>query len=55
MVTIIKKGTSGKEIRIALRKRALKHKGPDLRKYCGCIRLDIDAVLIQKDMRNEWE
>jgi len=55
MVTIIKKGTSREKIRLALKKRHVKTKGPDLEKYCGSIRLQQDPMELQKIWRNEWE
>jgi hypothetical protein len=55
MVTIIKKGTSREKIRAALKKRAVKVKGPDLKKYCGSISLKEDPLMLQKAFRNEWE
>ena len=55
MVTIIKKGTSKEKIQIALNKRPIKIKGPDLKKYCGSISLSEDPLELQKKMRNEWE
>jgi hypothetical protein len=27
----------------------------DIKKFCGTIKLKKDALLIQKDMRHEWE
>ena len=55
MVTIIKKGTSREEILIALKKRTVKIKSPDLKKYCGSISLPDDPLELQKKMRDEWE
>jgi hypothetical protein len=55
MVTIIKKGTSKEKILIALSKRTIKIKGPDLKKYCGSISLQEDPMELQKKMRDEWE
>ena len=55
MVTTIKKGTSREKIRAALKKRILKIKGPDLKKYCGSISLNEDPLILQKVLRNEWE
>jgi glutamine amidotransferase PdxT len=53
MVTIIKKGTSSEKIKIALKKRKLKVKGPDLKKYCGSISLKEDPLEMQKKWRDE--
>ena len=55
MVTTIKKGTSREKIRLALKKRKIKAKGPDLKKYCGSITLKEDPLEMQKSLRNEWE
>ena len=55
MVTTIKKGTSREKIRAALKKRTLKIKGPDLKKYCGSILLNEDPLVVQKVLRDEWD
>ena len=55
MVTTIKKGTSREKIRLALKKRTVKIKGPDLRKYCGSISLQEDPLVLQKTLRDEWD
>jgi len=55
MVTIIKKGTSREKIQLALKKRTVKIKSPDLNKYCGSISLKEDPLKLQKKWRNEWE
>ena len=55
MVTTIKKGTSREKIRLALKKRTVKIKSPDLEKYCGSISLSEDPLELQKKWRNEWE
>ena len=55
MVTTIKKGTSRDKILLALKKREIKIKSPDLKKYCGSITLDEDPLELQKKWRNEWE
>jgi hypothetical protein len=55
MVTIIKRGTSREKIRLALKKRLVKTKGPDLKKYCGSITLQEDPMKLQKSWRDEWE
>ena len=55
MVTTIKKGTSPEKIKLALKKRTVKSKRPDLKKYCGSISLEEDPMEIQKKLRNEWE
>jgi len=53
MVTTIKKGTSPEKILIALKKRQVKIKSPDLKKYCGSISLNEDPIELQKKWRNE--
>ena len=55
MVTIIKKGTSREQILKALKKRQVKVKSPDLKKYCGSISLQEDPLEMQKKWRDEWE
>jgi hypothetical protein len=55
MVTIIEKGLSREKIRLALKKRKVKIKSPDLKKYCGSITLADDPLTLQKKWRNEWE
>ena len=55
MITTIKKGTSVEKIRIALKKRQARIKGPDLKKFCGSISLKEDPLEMQKKWRNEWE
>jgi hypothetical protein len=54
MVLVLKKGASKKEIEnIELK---LKDKvGVDVMKYCGLIKLNIDALTIQKTLRDEWK
>jgi hypothetical protein len=53
MVTIIKKGSPGGKILKVLKKLQVST-GLDAFKYCGVIRMDEDALAIQKKMRNEW-
>jgi hypothetical protein len=53
MVVVLKKGRS-KEILMFLKRKAKSKKGVNTKKYCGTIRLKRDALLIQKDLRNEW-
>ena len=55
MITTIKKGTSREKILTALKKRRVKIKSPDLKKYCGSISLNEDPMELQKKWRNEWE
>lgn len=53
MVTIIKKGLSKKTLRERLSKIKIP-RGLDAYKYCGVITLKKDALIIQKELRNEW-
>jgi hypothetical protein len=53
MVTIIKKGSTQRRINQALKKLRTQ-KGLDAFKFCGSIRLNEDALSIQKKMRDEW-
>ena len=57
MVTVIKYGTNKKNIRLLLEKLS-KHRssnGIDAYKYCGTITLVEEPLVIQKNIRNEWE
>jgi hypothetical protein len=53
MVTVIKKGLPKKVLKDRI-KKMIRIKGLDAHKYCGIITLDKDALLIQKELRNEW-
>jgi hypothetical protein len=53
MVTTIKRGTSREKILKALKRRHVKVKSPDLKKYCGSISLPEDPMEMQKKWRNE--
>ena len=55
MITTIEKGTSNEKNRLALKKRPVKIKSPDLKKYCGSISLQEDPLKMQKKWRDEWE
>ena len=39
----------------AILKKLRKKKGVNTKKYCGTIKLKEDALLIQKQLRDEWE
>lgn len=55
MTTVIKKGSSIRTINKVLAKLLAKQdKGFDAKKFCGALKLKKDALLIQKDLRNEW-
>jgi hypothetical protein len=53
MVLILKKGAS-KQKMTAIMKKLQKKKGVDTKKYCGSVKLKEDALLIQKQLRDEW-
>lgn len=53
MVLVLKKGASKKQIE-KIEKQLEKVEQPDLRKYCGSIKLKSDPLEIQKNLRNEW-
>jgi hypothetical protein len=55
MVTTIKKGTSREKILQTLKNRQIRIKSPDVKKYCGIIKLEEDPLELQKKLRNEWE
>ena len=57
MVTVIKQGATKKSIQSILKQlmKDVKPKGVDVSKYCGAIKLEKDALKIQRDLRNEWE
>jgi len=57
MILILKQGATKKRIKIILDNLAKerKHKGVDVYKYCGKIKLKEDALEIQKGLRNEWQ
>jgi hypothetical protein len=52
MVTVIKKD-SGKKVASLQLDKALKTKGEDTHKYCSIIKLNEDALAVQKRMRDE--
>jgi hypothetical protein len=57
MVTVLKYGADKKKIH-SLLERLKNHKsriGIDAYKYCGAITLVEEPLLIQKELRNEWE
>ena len=55
MVTIIKKGYSLSKIRKALKNTEKNKKLFDASKYCGVIKINEDALKIQKKLRDEWQ
>ncbi len=54
MVTVIKKKSSIKQIRQALKKLRGSKKN-NARKYCGVIKLKENPLVIQKQLRDEWQ
>lgn len=54
MATVIKKKSGRKNISRIFNK-AILTSGVDTRKYCGVIKLSKDPLIIQKELRNEWE
>jgi hypothetical protein len=57
MVTILKYGADKKKIKSLLErlKNQKSRAGIDAYKYCGVITLAEEPLLIQKEMRNEWD
>jgi len=54
MVLVLKKGANKKEMDNISAKIQIS-KGVDTKKYCGSIKLKEDPLVIQKQMRDEWE
>ena len=55
MVTIIKKGTPREEIKKKISDAVSKSHKKNIKKYAGKLKLDIDPLEYQRQMRNEWE
>jgi len=57
MTVIIKKNIDKKEFKKILSafNENKKSKGVDTIKHCGVVKLNKDSLIIQKEMRNEWE
>jgi len=57
MVTVLKYCADKKNIRLLLErlKNQKSSSGIDAYKYCGAITLVEEPLLIQKELRNEWE
>jgi hypothetical protein len=57
MVTIIKYGTDKKKIGLLLErlKNQKSRSGIDAYKYCGAVTLAEEPLLIQKELRDDWE
>lgn len=54
MVLVLKKGASKKQM-VSLEKKIKNKKGVEVLKYCGTIKLKKDALIIQNNLRNEWQ
>ena len=55
MVTIIKKGTPREEIKKRITNAVSKSRKRDISKYAGKLKLEVDPLDYQKQMRNEWK
>lgn len=55
MVTVIKKGTPKEEIKKRIDDVVAKAAKQDLTKYAGKLKIDIDPLEYQRQMRNEWK
>lgn len=55
MVTIIKKGTPKAEIKRRINEVVNKNPKRNIMKYAGKLKIDIDPLEFQKNMRNEWK
>ncbi|WP_395076677.1 hypothetical protein [Flavobacterium sp.] len=57
MTIIIDKNTTRKEFekKLNIFQKTKKNKGIDLTKHFGVIKLNRDALQIQKEIRSEWE
>ena len=57
MTIIIDKNTTRKEFekKLSIFQKTKKNKGIDLTKHFGVIKLNKDALQIQKEIRSEWE
>jgi hypothetical protein len=54
MVLVLKKGATKKEMDNISAKLPVT-KGVNTKKYCGVIKLKEDPLVIQKQMRDEWQ
>ncbi len=56
MVTLLKRGATKKNIKKVLDGMSKEREmvGVDTYKYCGKISLNRDALIIQKELRDEW-
>lgn len=53
MVLILKSSKDIKKLKETLADRQIK-KGFDAKKFCGALKVDEDALVIQKRLRDEW-
>lgn len=54
MVTIIKKGTPKEEIKKKINEAVYKATKRDIKQYAGALKMDIDPLEYQKQIRDEW-
>lgn len=55
MVTIIKRGDSPEDIKKKVNAAISNKRKSDITKYAGSIKLSVDPLKWQKEIRNEWE
>lgn len=55
MITVIKKGTPKEEIKKKIDEIVSKSQRMSLMKYAGKLKTDIDPLLYQQKMRDEWK
>ncbi len=53
-MAVPKKKVTKQHITRIRKRKDLKSSGVDTLKYCGIIKLKKDALVIQKELRNEW-
>ena len=54
MVLVLKKGASKKEIE-SNEKKLNNKGGVDVMKHCGKIKLKVDALVMQNELRDQWQ
>lgn len=54
MQLVLKKGASKKEMDL-IHSKLNKAKGVNTKKYCSVVKLDKDPLVIQQQMRQEWD
>jgi len=55
MVTIIKKGTPRDEIKKQINEAVAKTSKRNIKKYAGKLNLNVDPLIYQIQMRDEWK